>query len=66
MDWGFLVGFSLGSALLFGYHIWWLHELCASNKQEFKDYRNDLFHMMIEFGQIEEIKMGKDDDNDMA
>lgn len=59
MDWGFLVGFTLGSIVLFAYHIWWLHALCTSNKSKFALYRNDMFHMMIEFGEIVEHKREK-------
>ena len=59
MDWGFLVGFTLGSIGLFVYHIWWLHALCTSNKGKFALYRKDMFQMMIEFGEIVDHKREK-------
>jgi hypothetical protein len=64
MDWGFLVGFTLGSALLFGYHINFMHNVCTSGKEAYADIRSDLITMMLEFGEIEEIKRGDIDDSD--
>lgn len=61
MDWGFLVGFTLGSMVLFVYHIWWLHELTTSNKRKYVQHRSTMFHLMIEFGELEEVRKEKDD-----
>lgn len=59
MDWGFLVGFTLGSIVLGVYHLLWVWRLCVSNSPKFAKVRNELFMLMLEFGEIVEMKEKK-------
>ena len=61
MNWGFLVGFTLGSVVLFLYHMYFLYSMCNSNKEKYAYARSDMLHFMIENGELEEVKV-KDDD----
>lgn len=63
MDWGFLVGFTLGSIILFAYHMVYLYKMCTSNKMKFVYARSEMFQTMIEFGEIVEVRKENDSGN---
>lgn len=55
MDWSFLIGFALGSAILFGYHLLWIYRLTTSNTEKFRGIRSDIIALMIELGEVREL-----------
>jgi hypothetical protein len=59
MDWGFLAGFTLGSAALFGYHMLYLYRLCTSQTEHYYNARRDMFMFMMEVGEI--VQTSKED-----
>ena len=61
MDWGFLVGFVLGSAVLLGYHMHYLYKMCTSSADKYADARSTMLLAMLEFGELREVKKSEEE-----
>lgn len=61
MDWGFLIGFVLGSAVLLGYHMHFLYKVCTSSSDRYAEVRTSLLLAMIEYGEIREVKKSEEE-----